>query len=1072
MVSKLFVKALGVFLSLQLLSCSIAPAALTPALAETAPRGEGNIQEAILPNGLKVLILEEHSFPVFSSMVFYRVGSRNENLGESGLSHLVEHLLFDRVGKYRKGEIGAIIARNGGMFNGFTSDDFTVYFETMAPTKLDLALKIEADRMKLANFSQEEVSAEIKRIEKELELEAKDQANLLVKEVRSAAFQRHPYKNPTIGWSTDVQKLTLDDVKRHYKEYYQPGNATLVIVGDIDATAALANVRKHFAGIAAGELPRPLRVVEPAQRAEKRVYLKYGGAADVLSLAYHAPAFTDSDAVALAVLEKILISGVGGRLKSQLVDGKICTQAKATYEVKKDPGLFVVNLNSVPGVGATKTLESFDQLVEQLKNTPVSDAELRRARNHTELQLLSERDGPYHNAFQLGFFDCLENWQSAYTWFVKLRTVTASDVQRVARKYLTSESRVVGILSGTSKNTQAKSNAAKDSGSEHKAKSDKGADDKDSKSKSDDKKSDSGKSGSDKDKDKDSGKGKSDKSKSDKSKSDKSKNDKSKSDKSKSDKSKSTDKQKGTKHPRHTAWQMWPSMQEPKGELKHFGGIQLSAYKDSALTVPGYKAMPHTLLSQADGAPVAPVNGTQPGGTAPVTTPVATPVATPRNGIKKTTLKNGVTVAVLETKVSPSVQIVGAIKAGDAYEPVGKRGVAMLLNRLIADGSTRYSKSQLVSMQDELGIVPSAMIKFESGPQWLSFQARCLSKDTGTILNLLGSQIKSPLFTDGEFEQSKQSVIDRIKHSEDTVRAKVDRALVQGLIAPNTSFYPLEPVDKARFISSLKLADVKDFHQKAVRPDACTIVFIGDIALEQAASLCEHAFEGWSGQSTAKKVTVQPNPRRLLKNSIIIEKRQDSMVTLGKLVDTSLGAPDYALLLLSDCALTSHPIFSRFAQKISGETTLQSSLSLEDLSSDVESMPGANLWSIDIPVVTNAMPQVVQSIQNELRKFSRQGLTPSEYSEMRLYMNGALPVRWMSNSQLAARSILESLVLEGRDDPLPGLYAGIKSSTLESLNKFVRETFKPDRASLVIAGTKQAIGQVHGLKKDESAPQN
>ncbi|MBK7841926.1 MAG: insulinase family protein [Candidatus Obscuribacter sp.] len=143
----------------------------------------------------------------------------------------------------------------------------------------------------------------------------------------------------------------------------------------------------------------------------------------------------------------------------------------------------------------------------------------------------------------------------------------------------------------------------------------------------------------------------------------------------------------------------------------------------------------------------------------------------------------------------------------------------------------------MTAMQDDLGIVPGAMIKFESGPQWLSFQARCLSKDTGTILNLLGNQIKAPLFTDSEFEQSKQSVIDRIKHSEDTVRAKVDRALVQGLIAPNASFYPLEPVDKARFLLVISLIDVKDFHQKGVRPDACTIVFIGDISLEQATSL-------------------------------------------------------------------------------------------------------------------------------------------------------------------------------------------------------------------------------------------
>ena len=148
---------------------------------------------------------------------------------------------------------------------------------------------------------------------------------------------------------------------------------------------------------------------------------------------------------------------------------------------------------------------------------------------------------------------------------------------------------------------------------------------------------------------------------------------------------------------------------------------------------------------------------------------------------------------------------------------------------------------------------------------------------------------------------------------------------------------------------------------------------------------------------------------------------------------------------------------------------MQSTLSLEDLSSDVESMPGSTVWTLDIPVSAQLLPAVVKSIQSELRKFSRQGLTPEEYGEVRLYMNGGLPVRWMSNAQLSARSILESIVLEGKGDPLPVIYAGFKSASLDKLNKYIQTTFNPEKASLVIAGTKQSAGQVHGTSTSGSA---
>lgn len=1008
---------------------------------------ENGVQEMLLANGLKVLLLEEHAFPVVTSMVVYRVGSRNENLGETGLSHLVEHLLFEKVGRFRKGELGATIARNGGMFNGFTSDDFTVFFETLSPAKLPMALRIEADRMHSAIFTAEDVQAEIKRIEKELDTEAKDAANLLNKEVRSAAFQLHPYKNPTIGWRSDVQKLTLDDVKRHYRDYYQPSNATLVIVGDFDAKTQAAQVQKYFGAIAKGEPPRAVRVVEPAQKAERRVYMKYGGNSDVVAMAYHTTNVQDADAAALAVLEKLLVSGVSGRLKTKLVDAKICSNVRCTFEAKRDPGLFTINLASTPGTSSQKVIESCQYVLEQLRTTSVPEAELKRARNHAEFHVLAERDGPYRTAFHLAYAESIESWPAAFAWFTKVRAVSSSDVQRVAKRYFNQENRVLGVLSGAAnKSATAKKDVTAKDGNGKDVSSKDGKENKDSKD------SASGKSN------KDSKDGKSD------SKVDSSKNSSKNSNKNKSDLDKSRKPSKNG--PRHkTAWAeqrlpfglsgcAYKTDDETVGDLTLRGGRPLQVAQ-SAATSPNTNTATSSATVSAPGA---------------VKVPLAEITANPN--IKKAVLKNGMTLAVLETKLSPSVQIIGAVKAGEAYEPVGKRGVSAVLAQAMADGSPKYPHQLAVTVQDELGIAPNAMVRFDTGPQWISFQTRCLSRDTSTLLGILASQLHDPLIKDADVEHAKLVVIERVKHTEDTVKARVKRALMQGLIAPNTSFYPLEPMDKARFVGALKASDVLDFHSQAIRPDATTIVFVGDISLSQAVDLTERSFASWNGKSTAKKVLVQANPRRMLKSSMTIDKRQDTMVTIGRLVDTGLGRPDYPLLLLSDCALTSHPIFSRFAQKISGELGLSSSMSLEDLASDVESLPGTTVWSIDMPLVSNLMPVAVRSIQAELKKFGRTGLSAEEYSEVRLYLNGALPVRWMANSQLAAHSILDSLVLDGACDPLPLVQQGIRSSTLDSLNRFVRTTFKPDRATLVIAGTKQAIGQVHGLRQDEGGTES
>jgi len=603
----------------------------------------------------------------------------------------------------------------------------------------------------------------------------------------------------------------------------------------------------------------------------------------------------------------------------------------------------------------------------------------------------------------------------------------------VAKKYFGTETRVVGVLAGQATKAAAAAQAKKDA---EKAAKDKDKDKETDKDKDKDPKKDKSK---DKDKDKGKDKGKDAKKDKNKGKSGDKSGDK------KDDKSDDKGgKHKSGHHHHRTA------------SLTNAFGLSLCAYKDDdaalpPLTGPAARPAPRALAQAPRAAAPAPAPAYQ-------------------SKVKQATLKNGLTIGVLETKLSPMVQIVGAVKAGEAYEPVGKRGAATVLAEAMNQGSTRYTRAQAMTLQDELGLPPQSMVRFESGPQWINFQGRCFARDTFAVLGVLTAALKAPSLKDEDVEHAKQLCADRIKRSPDTVKAKLNRALLRGLIAPNTSFYPLDPTDKAKFLGNLKSSDVREFQAQAVKPDAATIVFVGDISLSQAIDLSERACEGWSGKSTAKKALVQPNPRRLLKSSLIVDKREDTMVTLGRLVDAGLGSPDYPLLLVADCALTNHPIISRFAQKISGELSLSSSLSLEDLASDVESLPGTTVWSVDIPVVSNLMPVAVKSIQNELKRYAKSGLTPEEYNEVKLYLKGALPVRWMSNSALAARSSLEALMLDHQADPLPELLTGIGLANVDTVNRFIRTTFKPDRSSVVIAGTKQSIGQVHGLRQDESSP--
>jgi zinc protease len=419
-----------------------APAASpTPA---TGPALTAGLREAVLSNGLKVLVKEVRGAPVVSVSVWYRVGSRNEHTGITGVSHLLEHMLFKGTKRYAVGEISRTLFLQGAAFNASTHYDWTNYYATIASDRLELALEIEADRMVNSRIDKADLDAEMTVVRSELEGGENNPGRLLWRTVTTAAFEAHPYRWPVIGWRSDVENVPRDAIYRYYKTHYGPNNATVVIVGDVGAERALALVRKHFGRLT--PIPPPPRVytTEPPQRGERRVTVRRAGSLPMVLIAYKAPAATHPDAYALDVLQIVLGEGRTSRLYQALVEKQIATRADADNPSLRDPFLFSVSATARPGTTAEALETALVDEVERVRSAPVTDEELARARSRIEADFVFQTDSVTSQARQIGYWAMIDDWRYLTTYLDRIRAVTAADVQRVAQAYLIPEARTVG----------------------------------------------------------------------------------------------------------------------------------------------------------------------------------------------------------------------------------------------------------------------------------------------------------------------------------------------------------------------------------------------------------------------------------------------------------------------------------------------------------------------------------------------------------------------------------------------------------------------------------------------------
>ena len=410
---------------------------------------EGNVHEAVLSNGLKIIALKDPNAPLAVFQVWYDAGSINEEVGKTGLSHLLEHMMFKGTEKYGPKTFSKIIKRAGGIDNAGTSKDFAYYYQKLAPDRLHLSIELEADRMRNLIMDPEETLSERDVVMEERRMRYDDDPqNLVYEEVVATAFKNHAYRWPVIGWMEDLKTITRDDLWKYYRSRYVPNNAFIVVAGNIDVDEVMSKIQKEFGPIPPGpELPK-LGPLEPEQKGEKRIFIKKEAELPYMISAYKAPNILSEDSYALEVLSMVLDGGKSARIYKSLIDEKrIALSAGAGYaSTYRYPFLFYFSATALPGKTIEEVETALYEEIDKIKQEPPLQSEMQKAKNQIEADFIMSQDSIFYQAMVLAQFELIGDWRMKDTYLEGIRKVTPEDVQRVARKYLVADQRTVGIL--------------------------------------------------------------------------------------------------------------------------------------------------------------------------------------------------------------------------------------------------------------------------------------------------------------------------------------------------------------------------------------------------------------------------------------------------------------------------------------------------------------------------------------------------------------------------------------------------------------------------------------------------
>ena len=402
-----------------------------------------------LKNGMKVLVQSDHSIPNVALYVFYRIGSRNEHPGTTGLSHFFEHMMFNGAKKYGPGDLDKVMEANGAANNAYTNQNLTVYQDWFPRSAMPLIFDIEADRIQYLQFDPKKIASEREVVASERRLRTdNDNGGLLDEQLWASAYIAHPYQWPVVGWMSDIEHWTMDDLKKHFEMGYSPNNATMVVVGDVTPDEIFQLCEKFIEPIPSHTPPPPVTTLEPEQLGERRLVVHKPAELPLLMIGYHIPQTNNPDYYALNILRTVLFQGESSRMYLRLVDkDQIALDVSSSVQSAFDPTLAIIVAQPKQGIDPTACEKAIYEELDKAKSSLISDQELEKARNirlvefYHQMRTINGRANTI-GTYEVYFGDYTRLFDAAKNY----AAVTKEDVQRVAAKYFGANNRTVATL--------------------------------------------------------------------------------------------------------------------------------------------------------------------------------------------------------------------------------------------------------------------------------------------------------------------------------------------------------------------------------------------------------------------------------------------------------------------------------------------------------------------------------------------------------------------------------------------------------------------------------------------------
>ncbi len=428
-----------------LLLCAMSVAA-SPVCAQSQ---EFPVSTRTLKNGMKVLVQPDHSIPNVALYIFYCIGSRNEHPGTTGLSHFFEHMMFNGAKKYGPGDLDKVMEANGGSNNAYTTQNVTVYQDWFPRSALPLIYDIEADRIRDLTFDPKKIASEREVVASERRLSVdNDNGGLLDEQLWATAFIAHTYQWPVVGWMSDIQHWTMEDLKHHFEMGYSPSNATMVVVGDVSPEEIFQLCEKYIEPIPSHAPPPPVTTVEPEQLGERRLVVHKPAELPLVMIGYHVSKTDDPDFYALNILRSVLFQGESSRMYQRLVDkDQLALDVSSDVEPAFDPTLAIITAQPRQGVDPQACEKAIYEELERIKSAPISDQELEKAKNARLVEFYREMRTINGRANTIGTYEVfMGDYNKLFDAAKSYSTVTKEDVQRVAKKYFSANNRTVATL--------------------------------------------------------------------------------------------------------------------------------------------------------------------------------------------------------------------------------------------------------------------------------------------------------------------------------------------------------------------------------------------------------------------------------------------------------------------------------------------------------------------------------------------------------------------------------------------------------------------------------------------------